>query len=334
MNGTLAAIGILILILDSKTAANGIREGVTICLQSVVPSLFPFIYLSNILTSSISFQRANKTNRKTSRFPILSEHPGLLLTGYLGGYPVGAQCVAQAYQNRQISRQKAHRLLICCNNPGPAFIFGITGTIFSQRWVPWLLWGIHILSSLLMFLVIPTPPERYANSSEQRNSDCSTNLLQTIRSMAYICGWVTLFKCVIKILRNWCLWLLPEAWEVIICGLLEMTNGCLLLKEINCIGLRFLLCAFFLSFGGVCAVIQTHCVAGGVPCHNYLGSKLLEGVWSLILAYYIQLFLLPSNQQIRISSLFHPAAAGMIFLVTFIIIKSKNNSRNLVTVGV
>ena len=39
---TAAALGMLVLILDSKTALAGAREGIDLCIRTVIPSLFPF----------------------------------------------------------------------------------------------------------------------------------------------------------------------------------------------------------------------------------------------------------------------------------------------------
>ena len=41
-----AAAGILVLILDSRTALAGAAQGLSLCLKTVIPSLFPFIFLS------------------------------------------------------------------------------------------------------------------------------------------------------------------------------------------------------------------------------------------------------------------------------------------------
>ena len=49
----LAGFGMLVLILDGKTALLGMRDGLEICLWTVIPALFPFLFLSAILTDSL-----------------------------------------------------------------------------------------------------------------------------------------------------------------------------------------------------------------------------------------------------------------------------------------
>ena len=43
----------LALILDGRTAIDGARQGIELCLRTVIPSLFPFFVLSILLTSSL-----------------------------------------------------------------------------------------------------------------------------------------------------------------------------------------------------------------------------------------------------------------------------------------
>ena len=47
-------VTMVILILDSKTSLAGVAEGIDLCLKVVIPSLFPFLILSTVLTESTS----------------------------------------------------------------------------------------------------------------------------------------------------------------------------------------------------------------------------------------------------------------------------------------
>ena len=45
-----SSAGMLVLILDGKAALLGAQAGVELCLNTVIPSLFPFFVLSVLLT--------------------------------------------------------------------------------------------------------------------------------------------------------------------------------------------------------------------------------------------------------------------------------------------
>ena len=49
--GIAAFTAMLVLILDTKTAIAGAREGITLCLVTAIPSLFPFFVLSGLINS-------------------------------------------------------------------------------------------------------------------------------------------------------------------------------------------------------------------------------------------------------------------------------------------
>ena len=70
-----AGIGMLILIMDTKTAVSAVIEGLNLCLETLIPSLFPFIFLSSILSPSI-----------------MGKHiPGLTAMGRIMGIPTGCE---------------------------------------------------------------------------------------------------------------------------------------------------------------------------------------------------------------------------------------------------
>ena len=131
--GAATAIGMLILILDGKTALMGAKTGVELCLWTIIPSLFPFFVLSILLTNRVlNSHRQTKWESNTTQ---KSQQPAktLFIAGLLGGYPTGAQAVMEAFRNGSLPEKTAHRLLGFCSNAGPAFIFGITGRLFSAR---------------------------------------------------------------------------------------------------------------------------------------------------------------------------------------------------------
>ena len=50
----LLCAGLLILILDASTAIKGVREGIDLCIRTVIPALFPFFVLSPMLTGAVT----------------------------------------------------------------------------------------------------------------------------------------------------------------------------------------------------------------------------------------------------------------------------------------
>lgn len=271
-----AAAGMMLLILDAKTAAEASRQAVEICIRTVIPSLFPFFLLSGYLTGS--FQGGSWAARL---FRSHSSCGGVILTGLLAGYPVGAKAAAEANQTGALSRQQADRLLYFCSQAGPSFLFGMVAAQFDGPQFAWSLWGIQILCALTVANLIPEVTISFSSieMTDKKNLD---PMQSALRAMASVCGWVIVFAIVIQFCKRWVLWLLPVELQVLISGLLELTNGCLMLNKIQNPDLRFLIAAVMLNFGGLCVLLQTASVAGELRLGNYLKGKLLQTCFAFL----------------------------------------------------
>lgn len=279
-----ASAGMLVLILDGKTALSGARAGVELCLKTLIPSLFPFFILSILLTGTLVGQSAGvlRPLGKLCRIPQGAE--SLLAVGLLGGYPVGAQNVALACRAGKLSQADGARMLAFCNNAGPAFLFGIIGPMFSSPKLPWLLWGIHIFSALAVGMILPGGDSTTTVLPAETRISIQEALEKSVKVMALVCGWVILFRMLLTILDRWLFWALPVSAQVALAGLLELSNGCVQLIRIDSEGLRFVIAAVLLAFGGLCVTMQTASVAKGIPLSLYFPGKLLQALISFLLA--------------------------------------------------
>ncbi len=297
------ATGMLLLILDGRTAMTGAAAGIELCIRSVIPSLFPFLVLSCLLTAALS-DSGPGLFRPLCRLTGIPE--SILPVSFLGGYPVGAQSVTQLYAQGQLSREAARRLLMFCSNPGPAFLFGIVGPQFSAKAAPWMLYGIVILSAIFVAVLVPHPPSEIKRIPG-KNLTLTDALTGSISVMGRICGWVVLFRILTGFLDRWILWLMPDGLSTLVTGLLELTAGCCELSSIPDEKLRFVAAAVLLSFGGLCVWLQTASVTADLGTGTYLIGKLLQCLISGLLAWlavcgkiWIFALLLPAVMGIRI----------------------------------
>ena len=329
-----AGIAMAVLILDAKTAFASAQAGVELCLRTVVPALFPFLVLSVLLTGNLGELKIPFLEPLGKLCGIPRGTETILLTGLLGGYPVGAQCVAQAHKSGQITTADARRMLGFCSNAGPAFLFGMLSPLFVEKTCLWWLWGIHILSALIVGALLPGRQSISVPVKKSEPSSPTAALNTALRAMAGICGWVIVFRIVIGFCDRWFLWLLPDAVRVTLMGILELTNGCVALGELPAEGLRFLLCALFLGFGGVCVGMQTVSVTGNLGTGMYFPGKLLQGSMSLLMAAMVQPLLFSKDQRAQVTGLPLLCAAGFMAAVLFFLKIRKNNSSNLSLQGV
>lgn len=272
----LPCAAMLALILDSKTALLGAQNGLGLCVRTVIPSLFPFFVISILLTDALSGSQIPflKPLSKFCKMPKGAEN--LLIVGLLGGYPVGAKCVYDTWRAGHITQKDAQRCLGFCSNAGPAFIFGICGMLFSDRWVAWVLWGIHVLSALLVGNLLPAQREFASCTGYHSKTSLPQAVTKAIAAMSGVCGWVVLFRVLISFAERWFLWLVPLNWRIMIEGILELANGCTDLMAVQNEGTRFVLCASFLGLGGLCVGLQTLSVVGALGSGMYFPGKVLQ----------------------------------------------------------
>ena len=315
-----ASIGMLALILDSKTALQGAAEGVELCIKTVIPNLFPFFVLSSLLLSAVSTARLSifKPIGRLCGIPKGSET--ILLVGLLGGYPVGAQCISQAYSTGQLSKNDSARMLGFCNNAGPAFIFGISGMLFQKTNIAFALWIVHICSALLVGTVLPN------KSNGQIKCDLNKAnghpLPIALHNIGTVCGWVILFRTLICFIDRWFLWLVPKEIRIFLTGILELANGYLELTQIPGEELRFIFASILLSFGGICVGLQTLSIASqtGLETRYYFPGKILQAIISAALSIAISQMLF---KQSNISPLTILPLAAIVIAITLHLLKNQ-----------
>lgn len=291
IRGIIAACATAVIILDTKTAINGAQDGIHLCLQTIIPALFPFIILSGIINNALLGRsvRVLRPIGKLCKIPKGAE--SLLLLGFLGGYPVGAQAITQAYKDGSLSLNTARRLLGFCNNAGPAFLFGIFSAIFSRKIILWTLWIIHILSALAVGFLLPGESESICNIKKPQVITITKSLQKAIKTTAYICGWVVIFRIVLCLCEKWIMWRLASDIRVLLSGILELSNGCVLLQNIPSENLCFLYASGILAFGGLCVLMQTSSVTQDLGMGFYFPGKILQTLFALLLSLIMQPFL-------------------------------------------
>ena len=324
-------MGLFVLIMDSKTAIAGAAEGVQLCIHTLIPSLFPFFIISGYFCKVYSQIKLPFLTPIMHTCGIPQGAESMLVLGLLGGYPVGAKTIADAFSSGQIDSKSAKRMLGFCNNAGPSFVFGVIGGMFEKPLIPWLLFIIQILSSLITGCILPDKSCTKITRMNNQSASFSKCFEGSIRSTASVCGWVILFRVFIKILQRWILWLFPEGLQVIAMGVLELSNGCIGLQGIEDEGLRFVLSSAFLSFGGICVYLQTKSVTATLGTGCYLTGKFIQTLLSVILSGIIQQFISGSHRSTTIRLISIPIIVLLVCIGYMYKQQKKNNCSNFCT---
>lgn len=314
---------LLMIILDTKTALIGASEGIELSIRVVIPSLFPFLVLSNLIYRSFSGIHIPFLKPINRLCGIPNGAESIYLLGFVGGYPVGARSIAQAYKDGGLQIADARRMLGFCSNAGPAFIFGMASTLFSTKAPLWALWCIHIVSSLLVAIILPKHNTGRCNTSNKPDISLPDAVSNGVKTMGLICGWVTVFRILIAFLRHWLLWLLPPGAQATLIGILELSNGCICLNNLTSPGARFVLCAAFLGFGGLCVAMQTVSVTKNLGTGMYFPGKILQCIFSILLSLIIQHLLFNDGDIYTVQMPYLFALLALLFIGIALLYRSK-----------
>ena len=154
-------ITMLIMILDTGTMLSAMEEGISLCLRSLIPSIFPFMLLSAMLTNYLLGAHFPLINILERFLNIPEGFGSIFAIGLLGGYPIGAQCIGVAVETGSLSPADGRRMLCCCSNAGPAFLFGFGISILGHPLLCWYVWLIQFISACIMAHLTPASAGKY-----------------------------------------------------------------------------------------------------------------------------------------------------------------------------
>lgn len=302
---------------------HGASKGIELCIRSVIPSLFPFFILTGILGSTILGQKLPLflPIRKWCRIPAGAE--SVLLLGLLTGYPTGAHLVGQADRNGNLTHNTAVRMVAFCNNAGPAFIFGILSGLFTFGKSVLFLWGIQIISALLVARLLPSNDIGVCNLGYRPPVSITMAMERAIKTIASVCGWIIIFRIILNFCQTWFLWRFPVPLQILFSGLLELSNGCIRLNEIQNEGLRFILAGFLLSAGGVCITMQTLSLSQNVFTPVYFLGKGMQVTVTSLLSIIAQMLLFSGANRLNPSVCAISVLCFSAILSIFLILRKK-----------
>ena len=298
-----------------------VTEGLRLSVSVLIPSLFPFFICVNLtsalgLTGVLARVFAPVMRRM---FHVSGAGCTAVLCGAAGGYPSGAQCVAALYREGQLSRAEAEYLLLFCNNAGPAFLFGAVGTVLGIGMTGCLLlWGIHLLSALVIGLVNRPKEAPNAALPPVQRANASGAVVEAVRSagqaVLQITMFVAAFSVLARLLTMAAAHILPDGVCTVLTGMLELSGGIAALANLP-IALRWKLAraSFFLGFGGLCVWMQTQAVLApaGLSGCGMLLAQLAQGLLAALITFFLAP-LLPETVTASAGTLHGAFAAGLL----------------------
>lgn len=247
------------LLIYPDSAAKGIRNGLTLLGNNLIPSLFPFAVFSSYISENSFFEKIifliDKPMKKIFKTSGNAVIPFLL--GTLGGYPVGAKTVADFYKCGKLTENEAQRLLFWAVNPSPAFTVTAVGTfMLGSTESGLIIYFSSILASLTVgFLCRFLSDGKIISDTYHFESTDKSALIKAVtggtEAILGISGWVLTFSA----LSSLCDKLdVGDSVRLFVKSILEITTACETAVS-NEFPLTVIAAA--IGFGGFAVIFQT-----------------------------------------------------------------------------
>ncbi|MBR4949320.1 MAG: hypothetical protein IKZ25_00930 [Clostridia bacterium] len=304
---TMLSFFALFVLKNPKIAATGVTDGLFVCVNQLIPSIFPFMVFSNFIIKTNLHKKIGKCFSKPfEKFLKIGENSvGIVFLSFLSGFPSGALMTNELYKRNQCTKNEAERLMGFCNNASPAFCIAVLGDkIFHNPFMGFLVYICHVFSAFISGFIISRNSENNflthkKDTTDKKISTISAfvkSITQSAVSNFYICSFVTFFYAFLNMVDylslvsylNRFLSFSPQVQNCVnsvIFGLIEITNGINMLKSLSPLSLA--VSGLILSFSGFCILCQcsNYAYDSNLSMKYYLKTKLLQSVISFILCF-------------------------------------------------
>lgn len=300
-------IGLFIcMLLFPQGTFKGASSGLILWFNTVLPTLLPFIVLSNLLihTGTIDLIARAVSPVLCRLFRVSPYGSFAVLIGFLCGCPMGGKITADLLKMNYISEKEGRYLLSFCNNTSPMFIISyIIWQNLNCSGMTLPLFGLTLSAPILLsfiFRFLYRIPEDISRNSRLYSplrpqnlvGSLDTCIMNGFETITRIGGYIMLFSICICLIGQIPL-RIPFLTSVLIPSL-ELTTGVTLLCQSSMTANAKIIQTLTLAaFGGWCAAAQTRSMIQGteLPFLPYIAEKLATALVTSLLIYgYLLLF--------------------------------------------
>ena len=250
----------LLILRNSDMAIDYMGRGLTLCVNTVIPSLFPFMVISELLVGSGAGEALGRILAKPMQWLFGASGAGssAVVLGSLCGFPVGASTAVSLYDHNLISKRECEHLLTFVSNPSSAFLITAVGaSMYGNRRWGILLYGVVLGCGLLIgilsrfFMQGPNGhlrhdhphypmgfhPDGTAGRGEAISPPGGVSVVtgaisRSAINMMTVCAYVVFFSTLMGVFVTDVMGRIPllqsgwgEAFRVLLCGMLEISGG-------------------------------------------------------------------------------------------------------------
>lgn len=295
-----SALALLCVLYQTEIAVERMNYGLHLCVTTVIPTLFPFMVLSELIVAGGAIRPLGRLFARPCRalFGISEQSACVLLLGWLCGFPVGTRCAVKLRRQGLIDDEELSHLLCFVNIPSSAFLIGTVGdSLMGDRRFGVALYCITLLSAVLIGAATNTfrhKKKTQIASFLERTVFLKTDTVRVFNeavsdsalAMLRICAFVVFFAVVVGVVEALVATLsLPQPLYALLFGLFEMTGGTARAAMLNDPALSETLCMFLIGWSGISVHCQmmSLCTDVKLSPRSYLLAKASHGLLNVLL---------------------------------------------------
>ncbi len=284
----------------SKECSQGVINGLSFCITVLVPSLFIFMVIASyIANSKVALVLGKILGTPTQKLLGLPDVCATaLILSLIGGYPVGARCVAALYDSKSISKTQAQKLSMMAVCAGPGFVINYIGNaLLNNKKAGVMLLISQVVSFIVVAIICGRSIKADAQYESVPKSNSTTGIVEAVlsgcKATVNMCAMVIVFSAIISVCDK------VFAHTPLLCdmitGLLEVTTAC------NRLSARYPLYAtsFLTGFGGLSVHFQIFSAIKDIGINKSLFFlyRILQGIIAGSITY-IFLILFPATAEV------------------------------------
>ena len=280
---SLSFLCLILILWHSDAVISYMKQGLSLCAKTVIPSLFPFMVISELLVASGGGEVLGKLFEKPFKrlFGISGAGVCALIMGLICGFPIGTKTAVSLCRRGQISPEELSRLICFCNIPSSAFLINAVGiSLFGSRRFGLFLYSACLISSILTAQILrrtlsspsSNPPEP-PSASTHRNGGFTYAVTSAATAMLYVCAYVVFFSALSGTIGQLLLHLgMGQTQIAFVSGLFELSGGVMQASAIeNTVTSRWLT-ALFCGWSGISVHLQILSLCDELPSEKRIGT--------------------------------------------------------------
>ena len=267
---------LLFLLVHPEEAILSAKDGMSLWLNVMIPTLLPFLILTGILLKTGNIPQLLEPLAPFWKhfFGISPAGAYVLILGFLCGYPMGAKLAHDLYINHQISQREGEYLLTFSCNASPAFIFSylsqniLEGKIPPHSLLLILLSADFVCMLFFRFLVYhgntvsSVKPEYRKKETYQQDSTgviLDVSIMSGFETITRLGGYILIFSLLFTGFYHY--WPFCSQNKILLTSPIELTTGLhQIAQSAFSWKIKYITSMTLTAFGGFCVMFQTKSV--------------------------------------------------------------------------